>query len=127
MTLPSKRFGWKPWVLSVAFVLIVLATGLFAVRTFRRAVYWRLHRDEVIRPWMSIPYVAHSYRIPPKVLYEALSIDHPPHDHRPLREVAQQQKRSVDDVIAILQNAIAHERALHPPGQPPPPSPGRSP
>jgi hypothetical protein len=122
-----KRFGWKQWLLVAAFALVVLATGLFAVRTFRRAVYWRLHRDEVIRPWMSIPYVAHSYHVPPKVLYEALAIDHPLHDRRPLRELSRQQNRSVDDLISILQNAIARERASQPPDQPSPPLPGRSP
>jgi len=122
-----KRFGWKQWVAIAAFGLIVSVTALFAVRTVRRAIYWRLHRDEVIRPWMSIPYVAHSYRVPPPVLYGALQIPPLPRDRRPIREIAQQQSRSVDEVISVLQNAIARERSMHPPGSPPTPEPGRSP
>jgi hypothetical protein len=122
-----RRFGSKQWLLLLAFALIVALTGLFAVRTVRRAVYWRLHRDEVIRPWMSLPYVAHSYRVPPQILYEALGIDHPPHDRRPIRELAQSQNRSVDEIIAVLQSAIARARAARPPSSPSPPDRGGPP
>jgi len=121
-----RSFGWKQSLLVLALALVVALTGLFAVRTVRRALYWRLHRDEAIRPWMSLPYVAHSYRVPPQVLYQALGIDHPPHDRRPIREIAYEQNRPVDEVIATLQEAIARERASRP-GQPPPPIQGRSP
>ena len=122
-----KRFGGKEWIAVAVFVSIVSLTALFAVRTVRRAIYWRLHQDETIRPWMTIPYVAHSYRVPPTVLYEALAIDHPPHDRRPIREIAQEQNRSVEEVIAALQAAITRERSPQPPGQPPPSAPGRAP
>ena len=122
-----KSFGWKQWTLLAAFGLVLLATGLFSVRAVRRAVYWRLHRDEPVRPWMSVPYVAHSYRVPPQVLYEALGIPHPPHDRRPIKEIAEEQSRSVDEVIATLQSAIARERVSPSPTTPPTPATGRSP
>lgn len=119
------RLRWKQWVVAAAFALIVLITVSFAVRTVRRAIYWRLHRDEVIRPWMSVPYVAHSYRVPPRVLYESLRIPPQPHDRRPIREIARQQNRSVNDIIQTLESTIARERAT--PQGLPPPSPGSSP
>src|SRR5437667_8541212 len=122
-----KRTGRQKWIVVVAFTLVVLATGVFAVRTVRRAMYWRVHRDEVIRPWMSVPYVAHSYRVPPPILYEALHISPLLHDRRPIRDIAQQQNRPVDEVISVLQNAIARERSMHPPGSSPAPEAGRSP
>lgn len=122
-----KRFGWKEWIAVAVFVVIVSLTALFAVRTVRRTIYWRLHQDETIRAWMTIPYVAHSYRVPPPVLYDALAIDHPPRDRRPIREIAQKQNRSVEEVITVLQTAIARERSSPPRGQPPPPAAGRSP
>ena len=121
-----KRFGRTQWLIVFALVLVVALTGLFAVRTVRRAVYWSFHRDETIRPWMSVPYVAHSYRVPPHVLYEALGIPHPPHDRRPIRELAHEQNRPAEELIAILEKAIAHERELHPNSSPPKPEPGRS-
>ena len=103
-----------------ALVLVLFVTGLFAVRTFRRAIYWRMHRDEVIRPWMTLPYVAHSYRVPPEVLYEALKIEHPPHDRRPIKQIASEQNRSLEEVITTLQLAIARARQEGTPYGPPP-------
>jgi hypothetical protein len=118
-----KRLNWKQWTAIAALVLVVVGTSLLAVRTFRRAVYWRMHRDEVIRPWMSLPYVAHSYRVPPHVLYDALKIDHPPHDRRPIRQIAKAQNRPVNEVIRNLDEAIARARQQSPNPSPP----GRSP
>jgi hypothetical protein len=121
-----KRFGWKQWAVAAALALVVLLTGFFGVRTVRRAIYWGFHRDEAIRPWMSIPYVAHSHRVPPRVLYEALGVTPQPHDRRPLKEIARQQNRSVEQLTTTLQDAIARERARPTSGSPPP-APGRSP
>lgn len=107
----------------MALVLVLTVTGLFSVRTVRRAIYWRMHRDEVIRPWMSLPYVAHSYRLPPRVLYDALKISHPPHDRRPIRQIAKEQNRPVEDVINTLQQAIAIQRSrVQSPSSGPPPA-----
>jgi hypothetical protein len=113
-----KRLNWKQWTAMAALILVLLVTGLFAVRTFRRAVYWRMHHDEVIRPWMSLPYVAHSYRVPPRILYEALNLEHPPRDRRPIRQIAGEQHRNVDEIIRSLNDAIAQARQ-HPPNGPP--------
>jgi len=121
-----RRLNWKQWAAIAALVLVLAVTGLFAVRTFRRAIYWRLHRDEVIRPWMSLPYVAHSYRVPPRVLYEALHIEHPPHDRRPIKQIAAEQHKQETEIIATLQQTIAHARQ-QPPANGPPPRPEKSP
>ena len=121
-----KRLGWKQWVLVAALALVVLATGLFAVRIVRRAIYWHAHRDEAIRPWMTIPYVAHSYRLPPHILYQALGIPQQLHDRRPLGQIAREQNRSVDEVISLLQETIGRERAIQSAGAPPS-EPARSP
>ena len=121
-----RHLGRKHWFAIVVLALVLLITGLFAVRTFRRAVYWRLHRDEVIRPWMSVPYVAHSYRVPPHVLYEALGIAPQPHDRKPIKEIAREQNISVEQLITTLQQAIARERAGVPSASQSPSS-GRSP
>src|ERR1700704_5709743 len=97
-----KSNGWQKWIMLGALALVVLMTALFAVRTVRRAMYWRVHRDEVIRPWMSIPYVAPSYRIPPHALYQSLGIPPQTHDRRPLRQIAIEQNRPAAEVISVL-------------------------
>ena len=121
-----KHLGRKQGFAVVLLALVLLMTSLFAVRTVRRAVYWRLHRDEAIRPWMSVPYVAHSYRVPPQVVYEALGIPPQSHDRRPIKEIAREQNISLEQLITTLQETIARERALNPSGSQSP-SPGRSP
>ena len=118
--------GSQKWIVLGALALVILVTSLFAVRTVRRAIFWRTHREEVIRPWMTIPYVAHSYRLPPRVLYQALGVPPQPHDRRPLKQIAREQNRSVEEVTTILQEAITRERANQPAAAPPP-EPVRSP
>jgi hypothetical protein len=72
---------------------------------------------------MSIGYIAHSYRVPPWVLRQALGLPAKTNgpDRRPIREIAREQNRPVNEVIAILQDAIVHARPPYPPPGPPPP------
>jgi hypothetical protein len=123
-----KIRGWRQWVAVVAFLLAVFAAGFFAFRTVRHAIYWSQHKDETIRPWMSVPYVSRSYRVPPHVLYQAIGLQPAPRDRRPLREIAHEQNRPVAVLILELQKAITAERLQrHPPPPPPPQDGGNSP
>ena len=129
-----RNLSWQQWLVIVAFLLVLGFTGLHAFRAVRSAAYWSHHRDEPIRAWMNVGYVAHSYHVPPPVLYEALGMQRLPHDKRPIRVIAREQHRSVNEVIAILQEAIVRARQsgappppLGPPGPPGLPSQGRSP
>lgn len=115
-----KKLDSRQWLVVLAFVLVMSFTGLFAVRTVRRATYWHYHQDEPIRPWMNLGYIAHSYSVPPWVLHKAVGVPLKP-DRRPIREIAREQNRSVNELIAILQNAIVHSRPPYPPPGPPPP------
>ena len=116
-----KKFSLQQWLVVLAFVLVISFTGIFAVRTVRRALYWHHHADEPIRSWMSLGYVAHSYGVPPWVLRQALGLPPKPNgpDRRPIREIAREQNRSVEEVIGVLQNAIVHARPPYPPPGPP--------
>ncbi|HLO01157.1 MAG TPA: hypothetical protein VK208_22055 [Pyrinomonadaceae bacterium] len=111
-----EKLGWRQWLVVIAFVLVLSFTGLFVLRTVRRAIYWHYHQDEVIRPWMSLGYVAHSYSVPPWVLHRAVGLPIKPGrpDRRPIRQIAREQNRSVDEVIADLQQAIVHSRPPYP-------------
>ena len=108
-----KRLGWRGWLILIAFVLAASFAGIFVARTVRHALYWSRHRDEAIRPWMSVGYVAHSYSVPPDVLYRAINLNPVPHDRRPLRLIAKEQNRPVEAVTADLEKTIADFRA-HP-------------
>jgi hypothetical protein len=60
-----KAFGWQQWPVLAVFLLITAFSAFKAVHTARDIIYWRTHRDEPIRGWMNVGYVAHSYRVPP--------------------------------------------------------------
>jgi hypothetical protein len=120
-----KRFGRRRWLILIAFLLAASFAGLFAARTVRHALYWSRHRDEAIRPWMSVTYVGRSYRVPPPVLYRAINLEPRPRDRRPLRDIALEQNRPVEALAADLEKAIAEFRA-HPERFPPPPPPHQS-
>jgi hypothetical protein len=119
-----KKLRWHQWLVLVMFLAALIFTGLFAVRAVRRAVYWHNHRDEPIRAWMNVHYVARSYGVPPYVLNKAIGLPPLARDRRPLREIAREQNRPVSALIAELQDAIIHSRPPYPPPPPPPPPDG---
>ena len=115
-----RKLEWHQWLLITLFLVALFFTGLFGFRAVRRAIYWHNHRDEPIRSWMSVPYVAHSYRVPTHVLNQAIGLPPMQRDRRPLREIAREQNRPVETLISELQDAIIHSR---PPNQEPLPPP----
>lgn len=117
----NRRWGWQQWLLLLGLVLSLGVVYFFGVRGLQYIP--RRQVDEPIRPWMTVPYVARSYRVPPQVLYSALGLPDRPPDRRPLMTIARAQNRPVAAVIANLQNAIVHAR---PPYVFPSPTPARS-
>jgi hypothetical protein len=113
--------GWRQYVLMGAFVLTIAIAIVFIVRTVQPIIYWNMHRDEPIQGWMTVDHVAHSYHVPPHVLFKALGLPHRPPDPRPLRDIAKAQGRSMEEVRATLMDAVVHARPPYPP--PPPPTP----
>lgn len=114
-----KSFRWQQWLVVILFLLVAGFTAFRAVHTVRRVAYWQAHRDEPISGWMTVGFVAHSYRVPPPVLYDALGLPDRPRDRRPLREIAKAEHRSMDEVRAIIQDAITRARQQSPPPTPP--------
>lgn len=121
----ARTFRWPLWLGLAVFLLLAGFTAFKAVDAARGVISWHVHRDEPIRGWMTVGYVAHSYRVPPHVLYLALDLPHAPPNKRPLRDIAKLQHRSMDQIRAILQNAVVHARPPYPP--PSPLSEGRAP
>ncbi|MBX5449575.1 MAG: hypothetical protein IRZ24_05860 [Thermogemmatispora sp.] len=67
-----------------------------------------------IRPWMTIPYVAHLCHVPTAYLYQALHIPETPSvQHLTLHALALRTKRPVDSLIRTLQQAIETYRQQH--------------
>lgn len=108
-------------LLLIAFIGALGFTGFHLARTVRDAIYWNAHQDEPIEGWMTIGYVAHSYHVPPHILFLALGMDPGPPERRNLATIAAARGQSVAAVAAILTRAIVHARPPYPRPAPPPP------
>lgn len=67
-----------------------------------------------IRPWMTIPYIAHTYHVPEKYLYQTLHLDpNSPPRHATLHALASHYQKPVDSLIYDVQHAIVTYRRAH--------------
>jgi hypothetical protein len=108
-------------LLVLAFLLAVAVTFVFGYRAGRHARYLRWSH-EPIRAWMNVPFIAHTHHVPAETLFEAIRVQPHPHDRRPLRRIAREQKRPVEELIRALDAAIARSRG---PAPAPPQDPAR--
>ena len=93
-------------------VLVALAvTFLFGYRAGHHARLIR-RENEPVRPWMNIRFIAHSHHVSPETLAEAIGVE--PRDRRPLRFIARQQHRPVEDLIKQIDTALAQAKAPQP-------------
>ncbi|MBC7284472.1 hypothetical protein [Hoeflea sp.] len=112
--------------LTVSFLLTLTLALVFTIRAGVFFVYWQHHEDEPVEGWMTIRYVAKSYRVSPKLLHDALGLPQTGPDHRPLIKIARERNQPLDALTAQIIAAIESERAgrqLPPPA--PPPAPAR--
>jgi hypothetical protein len=103
------------WLIAGLAVALLLA-GIFVARAVNMGR--RAHSGvENIRPWMSVPYLAHSRHVPQIVLWKALGMTPHGHDRRPIGRIAHELQIPADDAIAKLQAAI-DEAQKHPEAKP---------
>jgi hypothetical protein len=102
-------------VLIIAFLVAVAGAFHFGFRAGRHARHIRW-ASEPIRSWMSVPFVAHTYHVPPEVLFHAIGLQPHRHDRRPLRRIAREEGRPLPELIRDLEKAIANARKPPPPG-----------
>jgi hypothetical protein len=105
-------------ILALALVLALVGTFFFGYRAGRHAR--RLHwRNEPIRGWMSVPFIAHTHHVRAEILYQAIGVPPREHDRRPVRAIAREEHRPVADVIRDLENAVASANRPQPEQKPP--------
>jgi hypothetical protein len=97
--------GRRTTLLAVIFVVAIALTFVFGYRAGHRArlIRWQ---NEPIHSWMSVPFIAHAHHVPADVLYHAIDAQPQPKDRRPLRRIAREQKRPVDQLIKELNAAL---------------------
>jgi hypothetical protein len=109
-------------IISVLLGVAIIAVIFTAIGTVR-AVQSLQHQHTLakagdvstIRPWMTLPYVAHNYHVPESYLYNSLRIpDTRNSHHMPLQALASHYNRPVDSVVHDIQNAVILYRKQHP-------------
>lgn len=100
-------------VLTSAFLLACGVTLFFAGRIAVQTVYWANHRDEEVRPWMTVGYVARSWGLNGREIDAAAGLPTPEVKGHPqtLKEIAADRGVPVSDVIAEVEAAVAKLRA----------------
>lgn len=100
----------RPFLVA-AFVLATALTLFFSVRLVARAIYWSnpAHHNEMVQEWMTVGYIAKSWRLDPAELDLAAGLPGPQaKGHpQPLVEIAKDRGVPVADVIAEVTAAIA--------------------
>src|SRR5437868_1059997 len=93
-------------LLGLAFVLALAIVFVFGFRAGRQV--WQMRwAHSPIRPWMSVPFIAHTHHVPAEALFKAIHVEpRGPHDRRALRRIAHEQKRPLEDLIREIDQAI---------------------
>jgi hypothetical protein len=106
-----KRLWQTHRLLLIAFATALVLTLFFAVRTTVFFIYWAGHQNVPIEGWMTIGYVAHSYRLAPEELQDALGFDPHRPNREPLGRIAREMRIPLDELIDRVEAAIAAARA----------------
>jgi len=99
--------------LTTAFAAALAVTLFFGVRFTVSAIYWAdpAHRDQVMAPWMTPGYVAHSWRVPRPVMEAALAPLVRPGERPTLERIADENGLTLAELTALIEAAIAAHRA----------------
>ncbi|WBU54687.1 hypothetical protein [Paracoccus sp. SCSIO 75233] len=107
----SRRLSKRDWPLGAAFLLAVALSGFFGFRLVDRALYWadpdHLHQEPA--PWMTVGYLARSWKMPPQELGRTLDLE--PEDIRGnrLSDIAEETGIPVAELIDRLNQRLAQE------------------
>ena len=111
----KKLWRHNRW-LTLSFALTLTLALVFIIRAGVFFVYWQQHRDEPIEGWMTVRYVAHSYRVDPRIVHDAVGLPQTGPDRRPLVRIAREDGEPLDEMTARILEAIKADRAAR--GQP---------
>ena len=111
----KKLWRHNRW-LTLSFALTLTLALVFIIRAGVFFVYWHQHQDEPIEGWMTVRYVAHSYRVDPRLVHTAIGLQQTDPDHRPLIKISREDGKPLDEITARILDAIRADRIAH--GQP---------
>lgn len=105
----KKLWRHHRW-LTLSFALTLTLALVFIIRAGVFFVYWQQHQDEPIEGWMTVRYVARSYRVDPRVVHTAIGLLQTGPDRRPLIKISRQDGEPLDQITARILDAIRADR-----------------
>ena len=98
----------------IAFVVAALVSLVLAGRTVAFYVYWADsgHIEQPVESWMTVGYVARSWKVDPDLLRAVLDLD--AGDRRPIGRIARDLGIAETELLAKIDAAIAEARAGSP-------------
>ena len=93
-------------LLLVGFCVALGATFFFGYRAGRTArdARWQ---NEPIRGWMTVPFIAHTHHVSEDDLFNAIHVPPTRRNHRPIRDIAKEQRLPVSSLLKELNQALA--------------------
>ena len=108
----------KQRVLVLGLIIVgIVIVGFFGFRTLRAFREVRGHRPpppfspagaqgaetdvELIRDWMTIPFIAHTYRVHPKLLFDAIGIPPKDNEEKSLKQLNEEFYPNEDSVVMV--------------------------
>jgi len=123
-------------LLTISLIVIgTLIVGLFGLRTVHAFRQFRGHRPhpfapaqaqpaqtdvELIRDWMTIPFIERTYHVPPRMLFDALGIHPLGNEEKSLAQLNKKYFPNEDGIV--LEKVKAAVLANQPPPAPTPPN-----
>jgi len=110
-------------------IALLVLIGLFFVTFYGLRAYRGLRQliegtQPIVRPWMTIPRIAHQFKIPQAELYRALAVQPERPDRRPLDRLAREKGLKIPVFVDQVQRFVD---SYHKPPLPAPPLPAPSP
>ncbi|AKI00293.1 hypothetical protein IMCC20628_01577 [Hoeflea sp. IMCC20628] len=105
-----KRLWRNNRWLTISFLLTLTLALFFIIRAGVFFVYWQNHADEPIEGWMTIRYVARSYRVDPKLVHDAVGLPDTGPDRRPLIRIARDEDLPLNTLATSIIDAIKADR-----------------
>ena len=119
---------WRTLVLGLLMTGVIIA-GLFGLRTIRILRELREHRPpppftnepvetnvELIRDWMTVPFIGKMYHVRPRILFEALEIPEQGNRDKSLRQLNEEYFPEAQGIVEAKIKAVVLENM--PPGAP---------
>jgi len=110
----------RRWLIAGVIVLILLGlvvAGASARRMFRRPrgpLPPRQTDVTLIAGWMTVPYIARTFGVPPDELFRGVGIARGGNDRKSLNELAVDAGRSPGELVAAAQAVVKDFQASHP-------------